>query len=111
MNGALLRFYVPEGQRHHGKLVWEWLLRTAADLGVRGGSAFRAVAGFGRHHVLHEQNFFELAGTLAMEVEFLVTDTEAEELLKRLGDSGIRLFYSRTPAQFEVLNPGVGEKP
>ena len=65
MNGALLRFYVHEGDRHHGVLVWEWLLKKASELGIRGGSAFRALAGFGHHHVLHEQSFFELAELVA----------------------------------------------
>ncbi|TLY88376.1 MAG: DUF190 domain-containing protein [Gammaproteobacteria bacterium] len=74
MQGSLLRFYVHEGQRHHGRLVWEWLLERANELGIRGGSAFRAMAGFGRHHVLHESHFFELAGTLTVEVEFIVTE-------------------------------------
>ena len=39
------------------------------------------MAGFGRHHVLHESTFFELAGTLTVEVEFIVTDEEAQQLL------------------------------
>jgi len=60
--------------------VWEWLLEQANGLGIRGGSAFRAMAGFGRHHVLHESHFFELAGTLTVEVEFIVTDEEAGKL-------------------------------
>jgi len=30
------------------------------------------MAGFGRHHVLHETSFFELAGSVAIEVEFIV---------------------------------------
>ena len=54
MNGSFLRFYVHEGHRHHHHLVWEWLLQQANKLGIRGGSAFKAMAGFGRHHVLHE---------------------------------------------------------
>ena len=73
MQGSFLRFYVHEGLRHHGLLVWEWLLETANTLGVRGGSAFHAMAGFGRHHKLSEAKFFELAGSLAVEVEFIVT--------------------------------------
>ena len=77
MQGSFIRFYVHENQRHHGRLVWEWLLEQANRLGVRGGSAFRAMAGFGRHHVLHEAHFFELAGTLTVEVEFIVTPEEA----------------------------------
>ena len=42
-------------------------------MGVHGGSAFRAIAGFGRHGHMHEETFFELAGELAVKVEFIWT--------------------------------------
>src|SRR2546421_5416566 len=105
MDGAFLTFYVHENHRHHGHLVWEWLLEEANSLGVRGGSAFRAMAGFGRHHLLHEARFFELAGTLTVEVEFIVTAEEAERLLERVRSEKLRLFYAQSPARFGVLNP------
>lgn len=111
MQGAFLRFYVHEGERHHGRLVWEWLLELAASLGIRGGSAFRAMAGFGRHHALHENRFFELAGSLAVEVEFIVSEAEAQALLQRLEREPVRLFYAQIPATFGVLNAGPGEDP
>lgn len=111
MQGLLLRFYVHEGQRHQHRLVWEWLLEKANGLGIRGGSAFRAMAGFGRHHVLHESHFFELAGTLTVEVEFLVTDEEANQLFALLHEQKIRLFYARVPALFGVINPDAADPP
>jgi len=49
MQGSFLRFYVHEGQRYQRRLMWQWLLEQANSLGIRGGSAFRAMAGFGRH--------------------------------------------------------------
>ena len=109
MQGSFLRFYVHEGQRHQRRLVWEWLLEQANVLGIRGGSAFRAMAGFGRHHVLHESTFFELAGTLTVEVEFIVTETEAQQLLQQVQAAGIRVFYARIPALFGVINPAPGD--
>jgi uncharacterized protein len=111
MQGSFLRFYVHEGERHHGRLVWEWLLEQANRLGIRGGSAFRAMAGFGRHHVVHEAHFFELAGTLTVEVEFIVTDEEAEQLLDLLHSEKIRLFYAHIPARFGVINPDATDPP
>jgi PII-like signaling protein len=74
-------------------------------MGVRGGSAFRAMAGFGSHHVLHEDRFFELAGTLTVEVEFIVSDEEAERLLSLLREERVRVFYARIPASFGVIDP------
>lgn len=111
MQGSFLRFYVHEGQRHRGRLVWEWLLEEANKLGVGGGSAFRAMAGFGRHHMLHESRFFELAGTLTVEVEFIVTDAEAQRLLELVRKQKIRLFYASVPALFGVINPDSADPP
>ena len=105
MNGSFLRFYVQEGHRHRNHLVWEWLLEQANKLGIRGGSAFRALAGFGRHHLMHEQRFIELAGTVAVEIEFIVTDDEAQRLLALIHQEKIRLFYAHIPARFGVINP------
>jgi PII-like signaling protein len=109
MKGLFLRFYVHENQRIHHGLVWEWLLQQANKMGIRGGSAFRAMAGFGSHHMLHEDHFFELAGALAIEVQFVVTEDEAERLLDLLKHEKIRVFYALIPARFGVMNPKPGD--
>lgn len=111
VQGSYLRFYVHENDRVHGRLVWEWLLEQANKLGIRGGSAFKAMAGFGRDHRLHEAKFFELAGTIAVEVEFIVNDEEAAKLLDLLHREKIRLFYARIPASFAVINPDAKDPP
>lgn len=111
MEGSFLRFYVHENHRSHGRPVWEWLLEQANKMGVRGGSAFRAMAGFGRHHHLHEDHFFELAGTLAIEVEFIVTDEEARRLLELIRQEKIRVFYAHIPARFGIVNPDRDDPP
>ena len=111
MDGYFLRFYVREDQRHHHMLLWEWLLHRANKMGIRGGSAFRAMAGFGRHHVLHEQHFFELAGTLTVEVEFIVTQTESKQLLEFIAAEKIRVFYACIPARFGTIKPDAHDGP
>jgi len=105
MQGSFLRFYVHEGDRHRHRLVWEWLLEQANRLGIRGGSAFKAMAGFGHHHLLHQERFFELAGTQTVEIEFIVNDAEARQLIELIHQEGIRLFYAQIPAHFGVINP------
>ena len=105
MSTSLLRFYVHEGQRCQGRPLWEWLLAEANRIGLAGGSAFRAMAGFGRHRRLHESRFFELAGSLAVEVEFIVEDDEATRLLALVEAQRLRVLYALLPATFGVLNP------
>ena len=86
MKGTYLKFYVQEKRRLHGVLAYEWILEQARKIGLHGGSAFRAIAGFGRHGVLHEDHFIELAGDLPVEVGFAVTDDEAERFLQLIRD-------------------------
>lgn len=105
MDGLYLRFYVTEGHRLHGMLLWEWMLRTANKMGIRGGTAFHAMAGFGRHHKLHEDRFFELGGSLIVEVEFVVTPEEKRKLLDLIAAEKVRVFYAEIPARFGILNP------
>lgn len=109
MRGISLQFFVPEGEKHEGELMYEWLLEKAKKLGIPGGSAFRAIAGYGRHGVLHEQTFFELAGQLPVEVVFVTGTENADRLLARLSERGVRLFYARSEAQFGVTGAASGK--
>jgi uncharacterized protein len=95
----LLSFYVSEKQHHAGMPLYEWLLEEAKDMGVHGGSAFRAIAGFGRHGHMHEETFFELAGELAVKVEFVIDDALAGELLENIRNQGLKIFYVKQQVQ------------
>jgi PII-like signaling protein len=102
MQGVCLKFFVSEVQRHGSELLYEWLLEQAKGMGIGGGTALRAVAGFGRHGRLHEEAFFELAGDLPVEIEFLVSTEHAERLLALLKTEGLRLFYVAIPAEYGI---------
>lgn len=91
----LLSFYVSEKQHHAGKPLYEWLLEQAKSLGISGGSAFRAIAGFGRHGRMHEDTFFELAGELAVKVEFIIGEAQVEKLLDVLHAADLKMLYTR----------------
>ena len=107
MQGVYLKFYVQEKRRHHGILAYEWLLEAARKQGIHGGSAFRAIAGFGRHGKLHEEHFFELAGDVSVEVGFALTEEEAQKLLDFLAGEKLRMFYFKVPLEMGV----VGDEP
>ncbi|MCL6556549.1 MAG: DUF190 domain-containing protein [Burkholderiales bacterium] len=102
MSEVFLKIYTEENRRHHGRLLYEWLLEEAHAMGIPGGSAFRAIAGYGRHGVLHEETFFELAGDLPVEVGFVTSEADAERLLNRIAAEGLALFYAILPARHGV---------
>ena len=111
MQGSFLRFYVHEGQRHRHDVVWEWLLIHANRLGIRGGSAFKAMKGFGRHHKLTEEKLLDFTGSSIIEIEFIVTDQEAQQLFDLIHKEKISLFYACIPARFGVIDVNAIDPP
>jgi PII-like signaling protein len=106
MQGIYLKFYVAESHKHGTINVYEWLLERAKEIGIRGGSAFRAMAGYGRHHRMHEDHFFELQGDLPIEVGFVVTEDEAQMLFEVITLERLSLFYIKLPVEFGVTAGG-----
>ena len=102
-NAVALRFYVHQPRKHGKVLLFEWLLEQAKQMGIHGGSAFFAAAGYGRHGVIHEQRFFELPEVLPVMVEFIVSDDEADRLLDLVRAENIHTFVTRTPTQVIML--------
>jgi len=103
MKGCSLRFYMHENQKHRGMLLYEWLLEQAKKQGIHGGSAFKAIAGYGRHGVMHEQHFFELAGDSTVLVEFILGDEETATMLKIVQQDSAPLFWTKFPAEFGTV--------
>ncbi|MEO6926463.1 MAG: DUF190 domain-containing protein [Rhodanobacter sp.] len=101
--GVHLTFYCHSRTRHDGELLSEWLLEQARKHGIGGGSVFRAVSGFGRHGVLHEEQFFELADDLPVKIEFLLLQPQAETLLQLVREANVDATYAYYAASFAVL--------
>jgi hypothetical protein len=53
--------------------------------------------------VLHEEQFFELADDLAVKVEFLLTEAQAQTLLEAVRACGVDVVYAIAPASFAKL--------
>ncbi len=102
MKGTCLRFYIHENRKHGHILVYEWLLEEAKRIGIHGGSAFKAIAGYGRNGILHEDHFFELAGELPVEVVFVVREDEADRLITLIREASLSLFYVSMPVEYDV---------
>lgn len=99
---VFLRFIVHENRRFRGKLLYDWLLLEAKKLGIPGGSAFRGIAGYGRHGVLHEEHFFELAADLPVEVRFVCSAEQAYRLLERVEEAELSMFYVLSPTRYGI---------
>ena len=99
MHGTYLKLFVPEALRHQDSLLYEWILRQAVSIGIHGGTATRAIAGFGRHGHLHAQHFFELAGDVPIVLDFFAPEEEIDRLLAVLREQKDSLIYIKHPAE------------
>lgn len=104
MQGDFLRIYVPEALRHHGAMCYDWILQQAHAVGIPGGSAVRAIAGYGRSGRLQERHFFELAGEVPVLIEFFAPSDAIDRLLELLRTEDISVFYIRLPAEGGISN-------
>lgn len=100
IQGVLLRLYVHEKRKVEHLLAYEWLLAQAKALGIGGGSAYRAVAGYGRHGKLHEAGFVELAGEQPVLLEFVVSADQADRLLALVERAALPVFYTRAGVEY-----------
>lgn len=103
MKNVYLKFYVAEKQHHQGTLLYEWLLEEAKKMGAPGGFAFRSIAGFGRHGRMHEETFFELAGELPVQIEFVLDEALADKFIVELREHKLNLFYVRYAVDSGVI--------
>ena len=102
MNGYQITFFTQQDRRHQGRLLADWLVQLAQEMGLRGATLLAAGEGFGRHGRLHSAHFFELADQ-PVEVLMAVTEEESARLFARLEQEGVQLFYVKTAVEFGVL--------
>ena len=93
-----------ENRKHNGILLYEWLLEKAKEIGIHGGSVFRAIAGFGRHGIIHEEHFFELAANVPVETSFFVTQEECQIFLNLIKKENLDIFYVTSEVEYGSIS-------
>lgn len=102
MNGYQVSFFTQQDRHNHGQPLADWLLKTAKDLGIAGGTVLAASEGLGHDRRLHSAHFFELADQ-PVEITFVLSEAEVETLFGLLAQENIRLFYTKMPVEYGVV--------
>ena len=101
MNGYQITFFTLQDRRHHGKLIGEWLIHLAKELGLRGATLIQASESFGHHGRIHSAHFFELTDQ-PLEVVMAVSSEEAERLFARLKLEGVQYFLRQVASRIRL---------
>ena len=84
--GMLLRIFIGESDRWHGKPTYEAIVLKARELGLAGATVFRGVMGFGADSRLHTYKILRLSEDLPMVIEIVDIQERIDALLKEVDE-------------------------
>ncbi|SFG98429.1 PII-like signaling protein [Pseudomonas syringae] len=106
MKAFLVTFFTQQNRRYKGKMLGDWVVDLAKEMGLRGATLSTGIEGFGHTGRLHSSHFFELADQ-PTEIRMAITEDESEQLFKRLELEDISLFYIKTPVELGFVGTEV----
>lgn len=77
----LLRIFVGESDRLHGKLLYEAIVEKARESGMAGATVLHGVMGFGAHSRMHTAKLLRLSEELPVLIEIVDKPERIESFL------------------------------
>jgi PII-like signaling protein len=82
----LLRIFIGENDKHHGRPLYELLVEEARREGLAGATVLRGTLGYGAHSKIHTAKILRLAEDLPMVVEIIDTPERIASFLPFLDE-------------------------
>jgi PII-like signaling protein len=79
--GQLLRIFVGESDRWHGKPLFEAVVQEARHQGLAGATVFRGFEGFGAHSRIHTSRILRLSEDLPILIEIVDAEDKIQAFL------------------------------
>jgi hypothetical protein len=84
--GCLLRVFLGESDRWHGKPLYEAIVLKARELHLAGATVLRGPMGFGAHSRLHTTKVLQLSEDLPIIVEIVDSKEKIDELMPHVDE-------------------------
>ena len=84
--GQLLRIFVGEADRWHGKPLYKAIVLKAREEGLAGATVLRGMEGFGAHSRLHTAKILRLSEDLPLVIEIVDKAQRIEDFLPHLDE-------------------------
>jgi PII-like signaling protein len=83
--GALLRIFLGDAERHHGRPLHQVLVERAREAGLAGATVLHGPMGFGRQRQVHSAKLIEAAEDLPIVIEIVDSDEAIRRFLSEAG--------------------------
>ncbi len=84
---VLLRIYIGETDKYHGKPLYETIVLKAREMNLRGASVFRGIMGFGADSHLHTAKILRLSEDMPVLIEIVDTEDNINRLIPFLDET------------------------
>lgn len=82
--GCLLRVFIGESDRWHGKPLFEAIVMKARELHLAGATVLRGPMGFGAHSRMHTTKILRLSQDLPIVIEIVDSEEKIQTLLPHI---------------------------
>ncbi len=82
----LLRVFIDETDRYHGRLLYQAIVEKAREMGMAGATVLHGVMGFGAHSRMHASHVLRLSENLPVVIEIVDTSERIEAFLPVLDE-------------------------
>ena len=83
---TLMRIFIGESDKYHGKPLYQALLEKLRAKGLAGATVLRGVAGFGASSVMHTDKVLRLSLDLPLIIEIVETEETIQSILPDLDE-------------------------
>lgn len=84
--GKLLRIFIGESDRWHGKPLYEAIVQRVREEGLAGATVLRGLEGFGAHSRLHTSRILRLSEDLPVVIEIVDSAEKIDAVLPALDE-------------------------
>lgn len=83
---GMLKIYVGESDKVHGKLLYEEIIQEARKAGMAGATAYNGIMSFGASHSVHTLKVFALSNNLPVVIEIVDSIEKLDEFAGRVNE-------------------------
>ena len=106
----LLRVFIGESDRHHGRPLYEVIVEEARKRGMAGATVLRGVMGFGAHSRLHTAKILRLSEDLPVVIEIVDKPERIAEFLPQLDAMIVEGLVTLERVRVLAYRPGAAPK-
>jgi PII-like signaling protein len=81
---GILKIYVGESDKIHGRLLFEEIVFEARNAGIAGATVYKGIMSYGASHSIHTMKIFALSGDLPVIIEIIDNIEKLDEFVDKV---------------------------